>query len=177
MNGTMTMAFKGPLNNPTEVIISIPEFSYIDTLEDDNFTMKDFSITGTNLIHDGDEITDGVITVSGAISGISDGETLYTVVDKFTVTITSTSGGINRSVSGRIKPICIDGWVTVTTTTPIFIPKLADCPTNGEITITAGGKSIRVKAASNYEVSILLNDNPVNIYDNCNDVMGHCEEQ
>jgi hypothetical protein len=84
------------------------------------------------------------------------------------------TGGQNLSLSGRIKPSCLGGWMVVTTNTPTFIPTGADCPTAGEVVVTAGGNSVKVVYASDFKVIIYYNDTLAQTYNICEEVADLC---
>ncbi len=164
LNGSMNIAFEGPLSNPTKLTISASNFTYADSETGDNITMANFKLV----------FTDGTMTLAGTIRGTVDGESVNEEYDKFRMAFSSDIGGITVSISGRVNPSCLGGWVTITTNTLIFIPKDADCPTAGEVVITSGGNSARMVIASDYKITIYFNGTLVQTYNDCEEVDGLC---
>lgn len=174
MDGTATFKFSGPLDKPSSFTFSTPNFTYIDTAENDDWTMSNLNMVVTELTFSGDELTGCTITITGAMNGISDGDPVNVEYDSFKIVINSDETGGTFSLSGRVRPSCLDGWVNCTTNTPIFIPTAADCPINGEIIVTSGEDNTRIVIGSDSTITIYFNGTWVKTYNDCNEVEGLC---
>lgn len=176
LNGSMSVAFEGPLSRPTKITISMPNFSYVDTEANDNITITNLTMVVTNLTftEDREELISGTIILTGSVSGSVDGDPINVECDGYMIVFSSGVTGETLSISGRIKPSCLGSWVTVTTNIPIFVPEEADCPIAGEIIITSGGNSVKVVIASDSKIAIYFNDTLVQTYNDCEEVDGLC---
>lgn len=173
-NGSFTLAFSGPLDKPTGLTFTTSNFTHSDTATNDSITMTNVSVSITVPTISGEEITGGTFTLDGAMSGTVDGDTISQEYDDFEIVLSSDSEGETLSISGSLKANCIGGWVTIATNTAIFVPTGADCPTEGEITITSGGNTVKVVAASNSTITVYFNDTLVQTYTDCEEVDGLC---
>lgn len=132
------------------------------------------TMTFSNVAFSGNELTSATIAITGAVSGSVSGEPVNIECDDYRMTFSSIASGETVSVSGRIKPSCLGGWVTITTNTPLFIPIGALCPTAGEVVALSGANSVKVVIASDSKITIYFNDSLVTTYNNCKDVDGLC---
>ncbi len=90
------------------------------------------------------DITGGTIQESGATSytdNLDASENVSITIsasNPLTLTWTSVTGGDTYRISGTISVVtqCFTGTLTLATTTPIFIPTDADCPTAGVVTVS-----------------------------------------
>lgn len=174
LNGTMSVAFEGSLSAPTKITISMPNFSYANTETNDNITITSLTMVVTNVTFSGEELIGGTLILTGAVSGSAGGDPISVECDNYTIVFSSGVTGETLSISGRLKPSCLGGWVTIATNTPIFVPAGADCPTAGEIVITSGGNSVKMIIASDSKITVYYNDAVVQTYNNCEDVDGLC---
>ena len=173
-NGTFTIAFSGPLDNPTGLTFTTSSYSYSDTATNDSVTMTNVNMSITVPTLSGEEITGGTFQLDGAISGTVDGDPINQEYDDFQLAFSSGTTGETLSISGSLKANCIGGWVTIATNTPVFVPTGADCPTEGEMTITSGDNTVKAVVASNSTIAIYFNDTLVQTYTNCEEVDGLC---
>lgn len=174
LNGTMSVAFEGSLGAPTKITISIPNFSYANTETNDNITITSLTMVVTNVTFSGEELIGGTLILTGAVSGSAGGDPISVECDNYTIVFSSGVTGETFYISGRLKPSCLGGWVTIATNTPIFVPAGADCPTAGEIVITSGGNSVKVVIASDSKITIYFNGTLVQTYNDCEEVDGLC---
>jgi hypothetical protein len=164
MNGTVNIVLSGPANNPTSLAFSSSNFNFSDSATGDNIAMTNFSL----------ESTDTTITVSGAISGTADGHSINEEYENITIVVSSTTGGETITISGRMKPSCLDGWITIGTNTAIFVPTDADCPTAGEVVITSAGNTVKVVIESDSTINVYFNDVLETTYSSCSELEGVC---
>ncbi len=174
MNGTMSVAFEGSLSAPTKITISMPNFSYANTETNDNITITSLTMVVTNLTFSGEELIGGTLILTGAVSGSASGDPISVECDNYTIVFSSGVTGETLSISGRLKPSCLGGWVTIATNTPIFVPAGADCPTAGEIVVASGENSVKVVITSDSKITIYFNGTLVQTYNDCEDVDGLC---
>jgi hypothetical protein len=174
-NGTFTVAFSGSSDNPTGISFTTSNFTHSDTVTNDNMTMTNVSVSITvSTMDGGGEITDGIFTLDGAMSGTIDGNTVNLEYDDFEIVLSSDPTGETLSISGSLKANCVGGWITVTTNTPVYIPTVADCPTQGDITITSGGNTVDAVVGSDSTITVYFNDTLVQTYADCEAVDGLC---
>jgi hypothetical protein len=99
------------------------------------------------------------------------------------------SGGREITLNGQVKPQCMDGWLTVATNTALVIPMMVplgsdtalavslDCPTAGDLTITAGDNTIDIEFTDTYAVSVSFNGGDPVEYQNCYFFDGVCSQE
>jgi hypothetical protein len=173
-NGEMDVSFNGPLSAPNIIDIFLRSFSYTDAEDGDSIVLTNFSIIGTNLIFTGDDLTAATLTVTGTLSGIADNETINAEFSSFIITYSTSASGVTITVSGMMYASCLGGWVTISTTTAIFIPTSADCPTSGEVVITASGDTTRLVVQQDSQITVLFNDTVVDTYNDCEELESIC---
>jgi hypothetical protein len=173
-NGTFIITFNGSMENPTGITLTTPILSFIDTATNDNLTMTNLTLSITIPTISGEEITGGTFSLDGAIYGSVDGDPINQEYDDFRIVMSSDTTGDTASISGSLKAVCIGGWVTITTNTPVFVPIGANCPAEGEMTITSGDNTVRVVVASNSTITVYFNDALVQTYNDCEEVDGLC---
>jgi hypothetical protein len=173
MAGTVTIAFSGSLSNPTKFTFSTSEFTVTD-LPSDVITLTDFKMDITDIHITDYELTKATLTMSGKVSNTKTGKLVNIECDNFKVVGETVSNGEKMTISGRIKPSCIDGWVTISTNTPVFIAEDADCPTAGEVVATSGGNRVKMVIASDSTIRIYFNNTLVQTYNDCEGVDGLC---
>lgn len=176
-NGAITAVVQGPLDTPTKLTISAPNFTYVDTSADNNLTMTNLTLVFSNITYSDTELAGGTIQLKGDISGIVDGNPASFACDNLTLTFNSGLIGVTVSISGKLKASCLSDWVTITTDTPIFFPSFVHtyCPTAGQINITSGGNTVRAVVASDSAISVYFNNSLVKTYKNCTDIELRCE--
>jgi len=174
MNGSMSMTIEGPLDNFTRLTLSIPIFTYANAATSDNIAMTNLYMDITGLRLSGDAFTGATITIGGAISGTVGGDSINVEYDSFRITFSSDGAGETVSISGRVRALCLGGWITIATASPLFTQAGAICPTAGEVVVTAGGNSVRMVIASDFRINIYYNNTLVQSYTNCENVEGLC---
>ena len=169
INGTASFTFAGTLDNPTGFTFSSLNFTFADSSTGDNITMTNFSLVITS-----PDLTGSTIMLSGAISGIADNLSIIDVYENLTIDHRYTQNGDMFTLSGRMRPVCLDGWITINTSIDIFVPANADCPSAGEIIITSAGDNISVVMESDSTISIYFNGTLVQTYGDCTELEGLC---
>ncbi len=174
LNGSASIAFEGPLSAFTKLTFSASNVSYSDTVNSDMLTFTNVSIVFSDFAFTNGKLTDASITLSGGLSGTAHGAPLSIECDGYKMVFNSGGGGTAVSMSGRIKPACLGGWVTVSTNIPLFVPTGANCPTAGEVIVASRGNSAKTVAALDSKITVYFNSVPVQTYNSCKDVEGLC---
>ncbi len=174
MNGSISLRIEGPLDNFTRFTLSVSSFAYANTETNDNIAMTNLAMVITGLGLNGNELTGGTITITGAITGTVGGDPINVEYESYQIVFNSNTDGETVSVSGRIKARCLGGWVTIATNIPLFIPGGGNCPTTGELVISSGGNNVKMVVASDSRITIYYNNTFVQTYSNCENVDGLC---
>lgn len=171
------------LTNPTidnlrdfdKVTITSSEFTYFDSDKSDNIKLMEVTLVLEDFSYNGDDLRGGSIRVGGTITGILDGEAISIKCDSFKLTFRKDPvAGDTVSVSGRLQPSCLNGWVRLTTKSPVFIAPNAECPTGGNITFSSGENITEVIVADNSEIKVYFNNVLVQTFSNCLMSKGLC---
>lgn len=175
-NGAISAVVQGSLETPTKITISASNFTYVNTITDDNLSMTNLTLAFSNITISDNQLTNVTIKLDGNIFGIVDGNPINSACDNLTLTYTSGLFGVTVSISGKLKASCLGDWVTITTDTPIFFPSFVYtyCPTAGQINITSVGNTVKVVIASDSAISVYFNNSLVQTYDDCHDIGGRC---
>jgi hypothetical protein len=112
--------------------------------------------------------------VGGTITGTIGGDPINEEYDDFIIVFSSDAQGMTITINGSINAGCLGDWTTITTVTPVFIPDGAQCPTAGEIHVTAGGDTVKMVINANGTVDVFFNDTLVQSYADCEVVDGLC---
>jgi hypothetical protein len=187
LNGTMEVEYVvgsiDALTNPTfdnlknfkKLTITTSGFTYTNTESEDNVTLNSLTLVLKDFTYSGNILTGGSITLGGIVTGIIAGETIYIEGDSFGLLFTEDSvNGVTVSISGRIKPSCLGGWVRIITNSPVFIPIDAQCAIGGNIVVSAGGNNVSVVFAEDSGITIYFNNDLVQTFNSCNDIKGFC---
>ena len=178
--GSMHVAFKGLIEEPTEVTITISTLKYTNTDFNIELTMTNLIIVLTGNPVDVTETipTDSAMTLTGNISGTIDGAPINFQLNNYTIAITD---GETYSLSGNMKPICLPFSVNVTTpVTPVTLTGslLDGCPTAGEIIIKSGAeiKNVKTVIEADTKINIYYDNTPVtgSPYPSCTNIAGLC---
>ena len=153
---------------------STENFSYEDSANGDDLTYTDFSVFVDELTLDLAELEDVSLSLTGKVNGTAAGEAINIEYDNFTIAMSSVAGGDEYRLSGNFKAGCMDGWVDVSTDTPIFVPNGGDCPTAGGVTISSAGKEITVEIINDDDVSVAFDGGVPTVYGSCSDIEGLC---
>ncbi|MFA4919806.1 MAG: hypothetical protein WC581_11220 [Thermodesulfovibrionales bacterium] len=186
LNGKMKVKYKvsfGALTNPTlddlrnfeEVTITTSGFTYSDTSNNDDIKLTDVTLVLKDFNYDGDNLKRGSITVGGAITGTVDGEIMNVKCDSFELLFTKNpSTGEAVSVSGRLYPSCLNGWIRLKTKSPVLFPPNAACPTDGDVIFSSGENTTEVIITANSEMNIYFNNIFVEMFNSCHESKGLC---
>ena len=172
--GTIKLSVQGSLLNPSSLALSSSSFSYWDTEFGDSVTLKNLKIVVSDVVLTAEKIVRGTITVDGSVYGFVDSDPINEAFDDFRLVYRSVSGGGTVSISGRIKPSCIGAWISVSTNAPLYFSDYGYCPTAGDIAISSTSDTVRMVVSSDYQITIYLNDLPVQSFHDCEDIDGLC---
>lgn len=174
INGTMSVSVSSQDSNsmPTAGMITLTGFTYKNTGDNTDITANmtwnyTFTWSGTTL-------TAMTIEMTGSISGTAEGEPVNFEASKLTLAASENSSGQTLSLSGSMKPVCINQTITITTTTPIFVPAGSNCPTAGELSISAGTSTVTAVISSDKKINIYFNGEFVVTYTDCSSFDGLC---
>ena len=179
MNGALKVTVPtgavSDLAHVTEFTVEASSFTYTDPHSSISLT-DNFTMIANNISYRGDSLAGGSLTLGGTVSGTIDGSPINIGCDSlgFQFGAPDTSG-VTVSVSGRMNVSCLGGWVSLTTNQWVFLPSGAQCPTGGEIVVSAGGSSVKVSIQSNSKIDIFFNGSLIQTYDNCTKVTGLCK--
>lgn len=178
MNGTLKVtvptAAVSDLAHVEEFTIEASSFTYSDPHSSISLT-DNFTMVASNIKYNGDSLKSGSLTLGGTVSGTIDGSPINIGCDSLGFQFSSDTSGVTVSVSGRMNASCLGGWVTLTTNQSAFLPSGAQCPTGGEVVVSAGGSSVKVSIQSNSKIDIFFNGSLIQTYDNCTKVTGLCK--
>ena len=179
MNGALKVTVPtgavSDLAHVTEFTVEASSFTYTDPHSSISLT-DNFTMIANNISYRGDSLAGGSLTLGGTVSGTIDGSPINIGCDSlgFQFGAPDTSG-VTVSVSGRMNASCLGGWVSLNTNQWVFLPSGAQCPTGGEIVVSAGGSSVKVSIQSNSTIDIFFNGSLIQTYDNCTKVTGLCK--
>ena len=178
MNGVLKVTV--PVGALTDILhtekftIEVTSFTYSDSTTTSLSLTDNFTILARDFTYDGDSLTGGSLTLGGTVSGTIDGSPVNISCDSLGSQFSVNSSGVTVSVSGRMSTSCLGGWVTLSTNIPVFVPADANCPTGGEIVVSAGGSSVTMHVEANSKIDIFFNGALVQKYDDCSQVIGLC---
>lgn len=172
-DGSGYVSIEGSLNAPSMIVVSSPNLRYVDTLNNDNLALGNVTITLTNLVYVGNDLASATAAITGGVSGVLEGNSVSLECDSLRITFNSSSSGQIGSVSGNLKASCLGGWVNLTTTKPLFFSGII-CPTDGDMTATSGGNSVRVTVGPSTKINVFFNGNLIQTYKSCYDIAGFC---
>lgn len=170
LNGSQSTSFSSITSTSASFTATTSNFTYSDS---------SISVTMTNVTSNYSISFSGTyLSYTGTMSGTI-GYTLASVsksyqYDNFKITMTSSSSGTTLSISGRIKDDCLNGWVTVSTNTAIFIPTGSAYPTSGAVLVTSGSDTVKVVFNSNSSISVYYNNTLVSTYTDYTQVRNLC---
>jgi hypothetical protein len=177
-DGSMSMQFEGDANTPSRITITMPNLRASDSYDGFDITFKNFSMDVNNIHWSGYYIDGMTVVLNGDAAGKVDLAALDSMdisCDNYTGTFQMVTGGETLSVSGSVRTsTCFDEWLSISTTTPVFVPDGAECPTDGEVVCSYGGNNIRVVMHSDQQEAIYFNDNLIKTFDNCTEADTVC---
>ena len=111
-----------------------------------DLTYDDWAMTFNDISYDvSNEITGLYLRFDGSFSGSIDGhpfdEAYENLVMTFQNKTTGSISGISLTVDGSYNGGCLDGWISIETLEPIFIPESGDSPTSGQIRLSGSGEA------------------------------------
>jgi hypothetical protein len=172
LDGSATMKFTGTFSDPTKITITSSNLNYKNAGSPDGET--DITMTGFSM-----DVTStpsgGTMTISGKVSGVSDGVAVDEELDDLVLTMEAVPGGGEVTIAGNVKPSCVGGWITLSTATPIFIPVGEECPTDGNVQAASDGNVVSIVVGpGTTETTVYFNDAEVASYPDCEGVGGLC---
>jgi hypothetical protein len=77
----------------------------------------------------------------GNIDGDQFSERYRSMVVHYEQTVQGAESGEEFTLDGKYTGGCLDGWITIETIIPIFLPDGGQCPTSGEVRISGNGEA------------------------------------
>jgi len=149
--------------------------SMIGSLEgtsmDVTFDALKFAMAGT--VYDVfDEIVEVTLTINGSMYGNIDGDQFSERSRRLAVhykqTVQGAESGEEFTFNGDYTGGCLDGWITVETIIPIFLPDSGQCPTSGEVRIAGDGEAT-IEFYSDGSVTVYVGGDTLD-YASCDDL-------
>ena len=111
-----------------------------------NVTFDAWKFTMAGTVYDVfDEIVEVTLTINGSMYGNIDGdqfsERYRSMVVHYEQTVQGAESGEEFTLDGDYTGGCLDGWITIETIIPIFLPDGGQCPTSGEVRISGNGEA------------------------------------
>jgi hypothetical protein len=111
-----------------------------------DLTYDGWAMTFSDISYDvSNDITGLYLSFDGSFSGSIDGslfdEAYENLVMTFQNKTTGSVSGISLTVDGSYNGGCLDGWISIETLEPIFIPESGDSPTSGQIRLSGSGEA------------------------------------
>jgi hypothetical protein len=173
LDGTMNMEIDGPLDEPTSLTMYF-DMSYDEPPSDTDFNMDDFSITVSGEGLDSYDFENVSMMMDGSLSGSVYGESIDIGFDEYTINYEYDYDTVYLTFSGKVRPSCLNAWLTVVTASPIAIYIDDDCPSAGDIRLSSGGKTVRAVIQSDFQIVIYLDDVRVDTLNDCEEMDGLC---
>jgi hypothetical protein len=133
-----------------------------------NWTMAFSSVK-----YDGsNEMVEATLTINGSFFGTIDGnqfnESYKNVAISIQETIVDSVPGEFITINGQYKGACLNGWVTIETIEPVFLPESSQCPTSGQVKLLGNGEATIV---FHNDSSVTINVSGENLgYTTCDDL-------
>lgn len=132
----------------------------------------DWTLAFNNIKYEYNEIVEMTVTFDGSFSGTIGGDSFNESYGNFVYTFQDTTvdsiPGILFTLNGSYKGACLDGWVTIVTIEPVFVPESSECPTSGQIEISGNGEATIV-FHSDGSVTINVGEDEL-YYESCDDL-------
>jgi hypothetical protein len=134
IDGVITVKISGNLCSPTAMSVAFNSLSLTEGDSSVQVDSEDFQMKMTELqwSSSGDELTHVKATLNGDIAMNSFAVEFYHYVENTTI------NGSNQTItiSGSLTGSCLDGWVTLTTLSPIVTDGSSECPVGGSIRLS-----------------------------------------
>ena len=107
----------------------------------DNWTMAFSGVeyNGSN------EMMEATLTINGSFSGTINGNQFNDSYKNVAIsqqnTIVDSVPGELITINGQYRGACLDGWVTIETIEPQFLPESSQCPTSGQVELSGIGEA------------------------------------
>jgi hypothetical protein len=168
----LTVFKDGSLCQPDNIYAEVSNLHVIDTSNGSlNFKSGALQIDITEIAYSytNDFMTHANVAISGDARGARDNMRYAARFNNFVQIIdTQDNHNFTAEFSGRIQSDCMNQWAAIRTITPIQF-RDQNCPTQGEIEITAGDESISVRYQS--DGSVTVGDTT---YGSCRQLEGAC---
>jgi hypothetical protein len=134
INGTMRIEIHGDACAPVSMSLALSSFSLYDNTNGHRFKCDDLDITMTDIEMTGDmaDISHVRSTMNGDVRIDSISMEYYQYTEDVTVNGSKSSTIVSGSMSGG----CFDGWVALTTLSPILIHDYNECLRGGSIQLS-----------------------------------------
>jgi len=111
-----------------------------------DLTYDDWAMTFSEISYDvSNDITGLYLNFDGSFSGSIEGESFDEAYENLVMTYQNTTtgsiSGISLTVDGSYNGGCLDGWISIETLDPIFIPDSDDSPTSGKMRLSGSGEA------------------------------------
>ena len=118
------------------------------TIEGDSLDLvyDDWMMTFDEISYDvSNEISGLYLSLDGSFSGSINGnffdETYEDIMLTFENTTADSISGISLTVDGSYTGGCLDGWISIETLDPLFIPDSGDSPISGQMRLSGSGEA------------------------------------
>ena len=138
-----------------------------------NVTFDAWKFTMAGTVYDVfDEIVEVTLTINGSMYGNIDGdqfsERYRSMVVHYKQTVQGVESGEEFTLDGDYTGGCLDGWITIETIIPIFLPDGGQCPTSGEVRISGDGEAT-IEFLSDGSVTVYVDGDTLD-YASCDDL-------
>lgn len=147
LNGSGNVAVTGVLSSPSAVTVS-GSLTYSDSSTSTTLVLTNTKVTVSNIAPDYDMSNATIFIEYGTLQATIAGENSLLRFKNFTVGLASIPTGTMATLSGQIRSGCLETWLTVSTTSPVTILNGETCPTEGIVSASYNGNTIRAVIAS-----------------------------
>ncbi|MDA8077540.1 MAG: hypothetical protein M0Z79_01250 [Nitrospiraceae bacterium] len=172
-SGVVTAAYTGSLAAPQKVTTSLT-LVYADTLAGDNLSITNGSISYSDIVYVADTAVGASVAISGKIDGRVASKQFSADMSGFVVSYRFEGPATRFKVGGVLKPACASAALTATTKKDIVIRSGDTCPSDGDMTVSAGSDAAELVFSADKKVSALFNGKLVAAYGSCAEVGGLC---
>ncbi len=172
-NGTVSVAYTGSLVAPQKVT-TLLTLTYADTLAGDNLSISNGSITYADIVYAADAAVGASVSITGRIDGRVASKQFSADMSGFVVSYLFEGPATRFAVAGVLRPACASAVLTVATKKDMVIRSGDTCPSDGDITVSAGSDGAELVFSSDRKVSALFNGRLVATYGSCSEAEGLC---
>lgn len=166
VNGTVKLLLGDNLCAPLTMSVSFEQFAIIYNSGDTRVACEEFRLAMNDIQVNADN---GVLThVTAAMNGDIAVDAVSAEYFEYTEDITVDGDDNEINISGALTGACIDGWVTITTLSPVLYNDNDACPTGGSLRLSGTSD---ITATFNSDGGLTIGD--VN-YTSCEDLPQEC---